>query len=477
MHTNNKDLCFTKAPLAIIPRRKEIFFSCLRDTAIMAGPLIGSRVGGTITSFISMIMIARLGHTELAAGALINSVLFSILVPLWMLFLAVGILIGHSYGANQPAEIGKVIRQGLLLSIIIGLPFMLLLYWLAPILIFFGQDKQLSYLTQQFYRAYCLGLIPSFWYSCLIQFMLGISRQKLNLFFTFLIMPVMTFLGYTLIFGKFGFSAYRISGMGYANSISYVLIDAIIIGYLLLNKSFRKYNLLAWDLKNNFHYLKEILNIGWPITLMMASELIIFSLSIIFIGWLGETSLAAQQISLQINLVAFMIPMGIGQASTILISQQLGRKNFHLVRPLGYTAMLLTLIATIITLLIYLYMPKLLIGLYINTHASFYAATINLAIMLLFVTGVMNIFDGIRCVAVSALRGLRDTITPMLIFVVLGAVLTLPSGYILAVTMHLGAVGYRYGFVIGFGIGAIILIHRFHKLSAINFITSNNKGN
>lgn len=444
------------------------FLQMVRETAFMSGPLIGARVGATLTGFITMVMIARLGHDELAAGALINTVQFSLLVPIWMLFIAVGVLVGQCYGAKQFAEIGKITRQGLMLGVVIGFFGMLILWQTTPILILFGQDRNLALLAGQFYQAYSWGLIPAFWYACFMNFLMGISRQKVNLFFTFLSMPLMVFFGYGFLFGKLGFHQFGISGMGYASAISFVIIDAIIVGYLLTSKKYQPYRLLVWDLNKNLHYLREIIAIGWPITAMIASELIIFSLSIIMIGWLGESSLAAQQISLQINLVAFMMPMGIGQASTILISQQVGRKNFHLIRQLGYAGMFLALIAMIVALIIYILIPKVLIGFYVDISSSQFVDTVKMAVTLLIVTGIMDLFDGVRCVVASALRGIRDTVIPMIVFVILGAVFTLPTGYFFAVVMHMGPAGYRWGFVFGYLIGTVILIHRFHKLTGKN---------
>jgi multidrug resistance protein, MATE family len=447
------------------------FFYCLREILIMAGPLMGSRISGTVTSFISMVMISRLGHASLAASALINSVLYAVVIPLWTLFVSVGILVGHNYGAQKPVEAGKVLRQGLVLSVIIGVAGMLLLYNVAPILVFFGQDQKLALVAQQYFHAYSWGLIPHFWYCCLIQFLVGISKQKINLLFAFLNMPCVLLTGYILTFGKFGFAAYGITGMGYSMPVGAIIVNAIIIIYLCCNKQLHQYQLWHWDLKRNLHYLKEIVTIGWPIAMMMATELVIFSISVFLIGWLGETSLAAQQVSGQINLIAYLFPMSISQACTILISQNLGRHNYHLARKLGYAAFLLSAVITTLIAVSYFISPTTFVGLYINVHSKTNPATVSLAITLLLATGIMNIFDGIRCTAAAALRGLRDTLVPMLIFTALGAVISLPTGYLLATTMHLGAIGYIDGFIIGFVIGAAILIYRFHKLSAIERIS------
>jgi len=203
---------------------------------------------------------------------------------------------------------------------------------------------------------------------------------------------------------------------------------------------------------------------------MFAAELGIFSLSTILVGWLGESQLAAWQITMQINLLVFMFPLGIGQASTILISQEMGRKNFAAIRSLSYVALLLGSICMIVFALVYLLLPKYLIAFYLNVKSIANQPTVHLAVTLLAVSTLMNFFDALRSIAACALRGLRDTMVPMFIFIGLGCILSLPVGYYLGFPLHLGAVGLRWGFVFGFFIGAIILLHRLHKFTAVNFI-------
>ncbi len=53
--------------------------------------------------------------------------------------------------------------------------------------------------------------------------------------------------------------------------------------------------------------------------------------------------------------------------------------------------------------------------------------------------GFSNVIDYPRFVIVSALRSLHNSTYPLLIFIGLGLILSLPIGYLLAFTMRLGA--------------------------------------
>ena len=428
-------------------------------------PIVISYINANMGGFIGMMMIARLGHAELAAGALINSVMLSVMVPLWVFFCAVGAIAGHQYGAKQYAEIGKVMRQSMLLGVIIGLPTMIFLRHIGAVLILFGQDYHLSMLTQDYYQANSWGIILSLFDACFTQFFISVGKQKMSLIFTTLAALLVMSLGYVFIFGHFGMQALGVSGMGYASAATNAIMFIIILANLFFNATYRPYRLFDFFKKDNFVYLREVIKIGWPIAVMTAGELMIFAITIILYGWLGEVALAAQNIAIQLNIMAFMVTQGIGQAVMILISQELGAKQYGSVRNLGYAAMMIGVVAALLVLVIYAFTYKHLVNLYLDFSSPMVHATLKLAVPLLMLAGILNIFDFPRFIAVCSLRGLHDTVKPMLIFVGLGCVLSLPASYFLAFIMHFGALGMPWGFIIGYGVGSIILLHRFHRLS------------
>lgn len=446
---------------------KTPFITAIKNTLNMSVPIMIARLSGAFSSVISMLMIAQLGHTELAASALINSMISVFMVTIWSMLFSVGVLVGHHYGAKSDAEIGAVFRQSIILGTLVSLPIMLILWNIAPILLLCKQDPKLIILTQEFFRSYIFAIIPSMIYCSLYQVTLGISKQKITTIYNIAFLIAITVFGYIFLFGKLGLPALGIRGMGYANTCAFIFIDIIFFCHLFHFKEYRRYKLFCIDKTKrlNFQYLRQLVNIGWPVSAMIAVELGAFSVSTIFVGWLGESSLAAQQITLQINLVAFMVPFGIAQASTILISQAIGRRDYSVIRNLGYAALLLGLICTLFFTLLYWLLPKFLISFYLDVKAVTNQATLAVSISLLAVTSLMNIFDGVRTIATCALRGLRDTLVPMFYSIVLSCCLSLPISYLLAFYWHFGVLGIRWGFVICFALSALILIMRFHKMS------------
>ena len=383
-------------------------------------PIVIINVTKHISYFITMIMIAQLGHAYVAAGALINAVIITAMIPLFCFFHAVSAVVGQHYGARRYTEIGKTLRQSMLLGALISLPLMVILRYVGHVLIFFGQDPYLSMIAEEYFRSFAWGVSLPFFSVCITEFFISIGKQKLSLMFSIFETILLVALGYILVFGKFGVKAFGLKGAGYAINAANAINLILIIAVLFFDKAYERYRIFEFCKKDKLLYVKEVAKIGWPIACMAGGELMIIAMAIMLYGWLGEASLAAQNITMRLNVLAFMIAQGIGQAAMVLISQEIGAKKYNLIRNMGYSAMILGVLASLLVLFIYSIAYKPLIGLFLDLSSPIAQNTFKVTTLLLILHGILNVIDFPRFVAVFALRGLRDTVVPMLIFVGLG---------------------------------------------------------
>lgn len=431
----------------------------------MALPLIGSRLAGSFSNFIGMLIIAHLGHDALAAGALINSVLWTVILIAWGLLFGVGVSVGHAHGANKSKEVGIIMRESMLLGLIISIPFIILFRNIGTILIFFKQDQHLANIAADYFKAFAWGVPLNLIGMAITQTAVGISKPKLVTFWSLLGIPLLLIPGYIFTFGKFGTPHLGIVAMGYANVFMNAVLLLISLSHFAFFKQYKKYQFFTLDKIFAFKYTKELLNFGFFVSIQLGSEMIAFSISTIFIGWVSEAALAAQQIVMQMNAILLMIPYGISQASSILIGQATGGRNFNAIRVIGKTALILGGICGVLLGLFYVLCPKLIIALYLDPHSNSVANTVKIATILLAIAAFSQIFDIWRTIAAGSLRGIFDVRIPMIVSVFIGCLLSVPISYILGFYFNLGAAGIRLGFVLSFFLGAVILIRRFQRLS------------
>lgn len=431
----------------------------------MSIPLIGSRLAGAFSNFVGMMIIAHLGHDALAAGALINSVLWTVMMVAWSLLFGVGVSVGHAYGAKKTTEVGIIMRESILLGIFISIPFTLLFRHIGPILILLKQDPHLVKITADYFKAFSWGIILNMVGFAITQTAVGISKPKLVTFWSIIGIPLLLIPGYIFAFGKFGMPHLGVAAMGYANVFMNGILIVISLGHFAIFKEYKKYQFFSLKKLFAFKFTKELLNFGVFVSVQLGAEMFAFSISTIFIGWISEAALAAQQIVMQINAILLMIPYGISSACSILIGQELGAGNYSSIRLIGKTGLILGGICGILMGLFYVLFPKLIISFYMDPNATIHASTVHIATILLIIAAISQIFDIWRAISGGSLRGIFDVRIPMLVSVFIGCLLSIPVSYILGFYFHLGAAGVRLGFVLSFFLGAAILAIRFQKLT------------
>jgi len=449
------------------------FFAACKKLLKFSVPVVGQRLVVAINGFIGMMMIARLGHAQLAAGALITSVYITLLVIATSIVYSMGVIGGQIYGAKKYIELGKILRQGWLLAIIIAIPLTLVMWNISPVLLFFKQDRHLVLLTQNYFRVLSLGMLPLMLLSTTSQFFIAVSKPKISLYFSIGSIIITVIPAYGLVFGKLGLPAFGMLGVPLAITMkNYIICGAVLI-YLLCNKRYKKFQIFKFFSSGNFYYFRRLLQIGLPISIQFAAELTAFCMGTFMMGWLGQTALAARQIVLQLNIIAVMVPFGISQASGVLVGQALGQENFQAIKSLGYATISIGLIFVMFIAAAYWIIPKNLISFYVNVRNPINAQLVHIAILLMAVGAFAQIFDAARNVATGTLRGLHDTKVPMWIGILATWIISLPVGYFCAFILHWGPVGLSCGYMVGFFVGAILIIKRLHHktnlmIAAIN---------
>jgi MATE family multidrug resistance protein len=104
--------------------------------------------------------------------------------------------------------------------------------------------------------------------------------------------------------------------------------------------------------------------------------------------------------------------------------------------------------------------PRLLIAPFINIDAPENASAVAVAVALLKVAAVFQIFDATQCVLANMLRGLHDSKWPFVIALLGYWAVGAPVGLALGFLTPLGAVGVWIGLATGLAIVAVLLLSR-----------------
>ena len=153
-----------------------------------------------------------------------------------------------------------------------------------------------------------------------------------------------------------------------------------------------------------------------------------------------------------------MLALGIGSATTIRVSHQLGKGDLQAVRMASHASVHLCLLMNTIGAAIMIfgrnYIP------YIFTDDP---EVIPIASTLLLIGGLFQYADGLQCIGAAMLRGIQDVRVPMRIALFSYIGIALPLGLALTFYFELGAKGMWLAFIIALAIPAVLFHIRFNR--------------
>jgi multidrug resistance protein, MATE family len=182
---------------------------------------------------------------------------------------------------------------------------------------------------------------------------------------------------------------------------------------IVSDRRFRRYRLFGRFWRADWPRLRQLWRLGLPIGFIMIFEVVLFTGSTAVMGYINQASLAAHAIALQIASVAFMAPLGFGQAATVRIGRAYGAGDSEGIRLAGLTAFFMVMAFMSATAMLMVLFPTQLIGIFIDITKPENAAVLKLGIVFLFFAAMFQLFDGAQAVLLGMLRGLHDTKMPM----------------------------------------------------------------
>ena len=214
--------------------------------------------------------------------------------------------------------------------------------------------------------------------------------------------------------------------------------------------------------------MKEFINIGLPLGLMSIIETSTFAAATFFIARFGTTLLAAHQIVLQYLGFTITLVFAMAQAVSIRVSHAVGRQDIAGIHSAVYVGMLLNFFCVLPIAAAFYFFPEFFLRVDINIHDPANAALVRSASSLLFISGVLLLFDNFRIISAGALRGLKDTRFSMYLSCMSFWGVGLCFAFIFSFWLHKGGIGIWWGLTLGIASGAAITFWRLrHQLSRI----------
>ena len=436
---------------AFRPHRVEV-----SELVRLAGPVVVVQVGIMLMGVVDTIMVGHVSPEALAAVALGNLYFFACAMFGMGILFALDPLVAQALGAGDENAVARSVQRAAAIAVALGVALPLVMTPAGFVFRLLRQPPEVIPIAAGYVYATIPGLVPFFAFIVLRQTLQAMGRIAPIVAAVVAGNLVNWFLNWVLIYGRFGMPELGAVGSGWASTLARWFMGLMLLWW-------------SWPLVGRWVLpvrpdalrwapLRALFGLGLPIGAQFALEFGAFATIGVLMGWLGTVAMAGHQVALNLASLTFMVPLGIAQATAVLVARAIGRDDAPSARRaagagLGAGAAFMSLMAVL-----FLVAPGRLAGTYSSDPD-----VLALAAGLIPIAGVFQIFDGLQVVAIGVLRGAGDTRAPMVANVVGFWMLGMPVSLLLGFWLENGPVGLWWGLVAGLAAVALFLLARIRQ--------------
>lgn len=424
----------------------------------LALPLIVAQLAQNAVPFISTLVIGQSNPADLA-GIALAAVVFGIALNASAgIMFSVAPTISQALGGNRPEEAARTFRSALWLGGVVALLALFAAYFAPHLLLALGQHPHTVVLAADYLHYAAFGL-PFLVFAVVLRgYFEGSGNTKPIMYVAFFAVVVHGGLSAFLVLGP---PSMGLKGVGLSSVVAY----ATMAGSLLLLFARAYPEVFAGSFRPDLRIITELFKLGLPIGLTVTFEVGVFSATAFVMGYFGDIFLSSHQIAIQSASMAFMVPLGIASATSILVGRARGAHDIRAATYAGWLGVGVASAFSMVAASLFLFAPHLVIGVFIDINDPANQEMIQHAKRFLALAGAFQIVDSAQAAAIGSLRGLKDAAIPMVLTLVAYWVVGFGSSLLLAYPLGLGPMGLWIGLTIGLGTAAVLLLTRFRLLT------------
>lgn len=344
-----------------------------KEIISMAWPSITEQILEMMVGMVSTIFMGRIGTYAVAAVGMVNMLMGFMQTVFSGLSIGTTVVIARVTGEGNREDAKRALIQSGYMAILVGLIMVIpgrLFSFNILGLFFGGAEKEVIKAGMSYFNIVLFNL-PFLVLDIIISgAMRGAGDTKTPMVITGGVNILNIILNTVLIFGVpvLHIPAYGIVGSAIAVTVSRI-VGVTVRVLVLYNRKKLKLNL---SLKDDYtirpNMMKRIISIGVPGFIEQAVMQGGFLVLQIIIVSLGTVAMAAYQIGLNINALAFFPIFGFAIANTTLVGQSLGARDYEKAETYAYDSLKITMAVGFVIGILMVIFSKQLAAMYSNDH-------------------------------------------------------------------------------------------------------------
>ena len=426
----------------------------------LAAPVIGARLGVMAMGLTDAIVVGRYSAQQLGFHALGWAPTGVVLISAAGLLTGVQVMTSRAIGEGRLHETGAVLRRGVIYALWIGLIAALGLFLLGePLLGALGLEPTLVRGAGGVLRVFALSLPLFMVASAASSYLEGLARPNAALIAMWAANIVNLGVDLVLVPGGFGLPALGAQGAAWSTFFARLVLMAALLIYIARMPDARALGVFDRPVRNRAAEAEQR-RIGFGGGAALFAESAGFSGMNIVAGWAGGLTVAGWAVVLNVTSVVFMVPMGLGAATAVLVGRAYGARDPEALRRVGRMGFAIYAVTGLAISLIVWPLSRLVASGYATDPTLLALASTGIAIV-----SIAFVPDGLQVVAGMALRARGDLWTPTAVQIASYLLVMLPLSWLLAIHFRIGLNGICLAMVAASFVSATLLVARFWTLS------------
>ena len=418
----------------------------LSELMRLTGPIAASTISYSLMTLTDTLLIGHIGRSELAGVALGGLFSFVLVCFSFGLLRAANTLVSQAVGAGREDRVPAYQGAALATGLVMGLFTVALGQLMAQLLPYLTATGKAGEAAQAYLSIRILGAPLALSYVAVREVSYGRGDAHAPMRATVAANLVNISLCYLLVF------VWERGVTGAA--LATVIANGVELGALLYRQRGRGLGLRQAGPEE----IKALWRLGTPTGIQYVLEVGSFAILTMLISLLSEAEMAAHQIAIQVIHFTFLPVWAAGEAAAVLAGQAVGAGEDRLVIKVSRLAAAVTGAYSGLCAIVLGLGASLIVGGFTRDPA-----VVGVAITLLHVAAIFQVFDAMNAVMRGVLRGAGDVRYSAVIGVVCAWVCTPPLTWLLGWRLHLGAYGGWIGLCLEIVVSAALLVWRVEK--------------
>jgi putative MATE family efflux protein len=396
-------------------------------------PIMGGMMSQNILNLVDIGMVGHLGDTALAAtgiGSFTNYLAISFIIGLSA---GVQALAARRVGEDRHSETAIPLNGGLMLSLLIGVPLCLVLFYVVPhVYHFLSDDPDVIRQGVPYLQIRLLSMVAVGMNFCFRGYWSAIHMTGVYLKTLIIMHSINIFLNWVLIFGNLGAPEMGVYGAGLATTMSLYIGTGLYFYFAFRNSKDKGFMQRIPARSTLWQQLK--------LSLPASMQQVFFSGGMVALIWIisqiGTAELAALNVLMTFHITASLPAFGLALAAATLVGNALGKKDTEEAAMWGWNCALIAMVYGIILGLILIPFASPLLGLFLSNPE-----TRDLAHLPMILWALAIGIDTVGMVLMNSMIGAGDTRRSMWVSVISQWVFFLPLAFLAGPVLGYGLLG------------------------------------